>query len=161
MARNGELVRAEAWSQLGALASDRNAPLGDAVRARIMAGASIDAATYIHAMAHHRRSGEQWQAWMGDADMLVTPTLPMPACPLAEVDEPATPLSAFTRAGNYLGGSALSLPAGQSREGLPVGIQLMGKRFDEQTLLRAGAAFQQATDWHLRTPDLSALFTSS
>jgi aspartyl-tRNA(Asn)/glutamyl-tRNA(Gln) amidotransferase subunit A len=161
MARNGELVSAEAWTQLGALARDKNAPLGDAVRARIMSGASIDAATYINAMAHHGSSGEQWQLWMSNVDALLTPTLPMPACPLPEVDESATPLSAFTRAGNYLGGSALSLPAGQSQEGLPVGVQLMGKRFDEHTLLRIGFAFQQASDWHLRTPDLAALFTNS
>ncbi len=98
---------------------------------------------------------------MNDADALRTPTLPMPACPLPEVDESSTPLSAFTRAGNYLGGSALSLPAGHTPQGLPLGVQLMGKRFDEQTLLRAGAAFQRASDWHLRAPDLSALFTGS
>ncbi len=58
MARNGELVSAEAWSQLGALARDPTAPLGDAVCARIVAGASVDAATYISSMAHHRRSAE-------------------------------------------------------------------------------------------------------
>jgi aspartyl-tRNA(Asn)/glutamyl-tRNA(Gln) amidotransferase subunit A len=160
MARNGELISAEAWSQLGALARDQTAPLGDAVRARILSGASIDAATYIHAMAHHRRAGEQWQAWMSDVDGLLTPTLPMTACTLAEVDEAATPLSTFTRAGNYLGASALSLPAGQSREGLPIGVQVMGKGFDERTLLRIGRAFQQASDWHLRSPDLTPLFRS-
>lgn len=158
MARNGELVSAEAWSQLGELARDEKVPISDAVRARIMSGASIDAATYIHAMTHHRRSSEQWRAWMADVDALLTPTLPMPACPLADVDESATPLSAFTRASNYLGGSALSLPAGQSHEGLPIGVQVMGKGFDERTLLRIGCAFQQASDWHLRSPDLSALF---
>jgi len=161
MARNGELTSAEAWSQLGALARDASAPLGNAVRARIMAGAAVDAPTYIAAMAHHRRSSEQWQAWMADADALLTPTLPMAACPLDEVDETATPLSAFTRAGNYLGASGLTLPAGLSHEGLPIGVQLLGKRLDERTLVRAGEAFQQASDWHLRTPDLAALFTPS
>jgi aspartyl-tRNA(Asn)/glutamyl-tRNA(Gln) amidotransferase subunit A len=161
MARNGELASAEAWSLLGAIARDAAAPLGDAVRARIMSGAAIDAPTYIAAMAHHRRSGEQWHAWMGDADALLTPTLPMAACTLEEVDETATPLSAFTRAGNYLGASGLSLPAGLSGDGLPVAVQLLGKRMDERTLLRAGAAFQQASDWHLRTPDLGALFAPS
>jgi len=157
MTRNGQLVSAEGWSRLGTIARDQRAPVGDAVRARILTGASIDAATYIAAMIHHRESSEQWHAWMHDADALLTPTLPMAACTLDEADEAATPLSAFTRAANYLGASALSLPAGHTREGLPIGIQLMAKRLDEATLLRAGRAFQQASDWHLRTPDLSAL----
>ncbi len=60
---------------------------------------------------------------------------------LAQVDENATLLSTFTRAGSYLGGSALSLPAGFSSDGLPIGVQLMGKRFDEATLVRAGCAW--------------------
>jgi aspartyl-tRNA(Asn)/glutamyl-tRNA(Gln) amidotransferase subunit A len=77
---------------------------------------------------------------MSDADALVTPTLPMVACLLAQVDD-ATLLSTFTRAGNYLGGSALSLRAGFSSDGLPIGVQLMGKRFDEATLVRAGCAW--------------------
>lgn len=157
MRRNGQLISAQAWSQLGPIARDSQAPLGDAVRARVMSGASIGVAEYIDALAHRRQACEQWQAWMSDVDALVTPTLPMVACPLAQVDENATPLSTFTRAGNYLGGSALSLPAGFSSDGLPIGVQLMGKRFDEATLLRAGCAFQQATQWHRRTPDLAPL----
>ena len=95
---------------------------------------------------------------MSDSEVLLTPTLPMAACSLDDVDEGATPLSAFTRAGNYLDTCALSLPAGLSADGLPVGIQLMAKRFDEASLFRAGCAFQLATDWHRRTPDLASLF---
>ena len=158
MRRNGQLISAEAWSQLGALARDDKAPLGDAVRARVMSGAAIGAGDYVDALAHRRRSCEQWHAWMSDADALATPTLPMAACSLEEVDEAATPLSAFTRAGNYLDACALSLPAGLSADGLPVGVQLMAKRFDEASLIRVGGAVQQASDWHRQTPDLAALF---
>ena len=95
---------------------------------------------------------------MAETDALLTPTLPMTACRLDEVDESSTPLSVFTRGGNYLGTSALSLPAGFSSQGLPIGVQLLAKPLGESTLVRLGGAFQQATDWHRRTPDISTLF---
>jgi Asp-tRNA(Asn)/Glu-tRNA(Gln) amidotransferase A subunit family amidase len=50
------------------------------------------------------------------------------------------------------------LPAGLSAGGLPLGIQLLGKPFDERTILRLGAAHERATGWTRRTPDLAALF---
>jgi aspartyl-tRNA(Asn)/glutamyl-tRNA(Gln) amidotransferase subunit A len=93
---------------------------------------------------------------MRGRDALLTPTLPMAAIPLVEVDESTTPLAAFTRAANYLGACALSLPAGLSGDGLPIGMQLIGAPFAEATLVAIGRAFQHATDWHLRRPDLSA-----
>lgn len=160
MRRNGQLISAEAWSLLADLAQDTEAPLGDAVRARLASGASVSASDYIKALGHHRDASEQWHAWMADADALLTPTLPMTACSLDEVDEGATPLSTFTRAGNYLGASALSLPSGLCGDGLPAGVQLMGKRFDEASLIRIGAAFQQATQWHLQTPDIDSLLAA-
>jgi aspartyl-tRNA(Asn)/glutamyl-tRNA(Gln) amidotransferase subunit A len=83
---------------------------------------------------------------------LLTPTLPIVAEVLDSVDEATTPLAAFTRAANYLGACALSLPAGLSRDGLPIGLQLMGAPFAEATLVTLGRAFQRATDWHARRP---------
>lgn len=79
----------------------------------------------------------------------------MPAIRLDDVDENATPLATFTRAGNYLMACGLSLPAGFSKDGLPIGAQLLGAPFTEPTLIRIGRAFQAATDWHARRPDLS------
>ena len=61
------------------------------------------------------------------------------------------------RAANYLGACALSLPAGLSRAGLPIGVQLMGAPFADATLARIGQAFQRETSWHVRTPDLHTL----
>jgi len=77
---------------------------------------------------------------------------------MEEVDEAATPLAAYTRAANYLNACALSLPGGFTEIGLPVGVQLLGKPFDEANVLQIGRAFQTATDWHRRVPDLSAIF---
>jgi aspartyl-tRNA(Asn)/glutamyl-tRNA(Gln) amidotransferase subunit A len=63
-------------------------------------------------------------------------------------------LTRFTRPVNYLGLPALALPCGFSADGVPVGMQLIGRSFDESTLLTIGAAFQRATDFHDRVPVL-------
>ncbi|NNG01968.1 MAG: hypothetical protein HKM93_21455 [Desulfobacteraceae bacterium] len=60
-----------------------------------------------------------------------------------------------TTIGNMLGLCGASIPCGFTRAGLPVGLMLYGKPFDEQSVLLTGHAFQTVTDWHLRTPDLS------
>jgi aspartyl-tRNA(Asn)/glutamyl-tRNA(Gln) amidotransferase subunit A len=85
---------------------------------------------------------------------------PMPAPTIAESDVGNSPeadavlprITRFTRPVNYLGLPALSIPSGFTKSGLPVGLQLIGRSFDEATLLRIGAAFQRATDFHARVP---------
>ena len=157
MVKNGYITAAEAFAFHRDTVDDLSLPFGPHVRKRIQGGKHITAADYILALEDHRRACQSWLEWMGNVDALLCPTLPFPACTLEEVDEGATPLAAFTRPGNYLGTCGLSLPAGFSAEGLPIGMQWMSKPFDEATLIRIGIAFQQATDWHRRRPDLSAL----
>lgn len=60
----------------------------------------------------------------------------------------------FTAPFDMSGSPSLTLPGGATAEGLPVGFQLIGRHFDEALLLRAGYAYQQATDWHRRRPPL-------
>jgi aspartyl-tRNA(Asn)/glutamyl-tRNA(Gln) amidotransferase subunit A len=84
------------------------------------------------------------------------PTVPIPAIALSEVNE-ASPIPAYlTRSANYLGLCSLAMPSGQSN-GLPIGIQIIGKPFAERIVLRLGKAFQDATDFHRRVPDLKEL----
>jgi aspartyl-tRNA(Asn)/glutamyl-tRNA(Gln) amidotransferase subunit A len=64
-------------------------------------------------------------------------------------------LTRFTRPINYLGLPGLSIPAGFTKSKLPVGMQLIGRPFDETTLLTIGAAFQRATDFHKQCPELA------
>jgi aspartyl-tRNA(Asn)/glutamyl-tRNA(Gln) amidotransferase subunit A len=66
----------------------------------------------------------------------------------------APPFAIFTGIFNMTGQPALSIPCGFDSNGVPVGISLIGKRWDEQTVLNAGAAYQSATDWHTRRPPL-------
>jgi aspartyl-tRNA(Asn)/glutamyl-tRNA(Gln) amidotransferase subunit A len=156
MRRNGRLIAAEAWAVHRAYIEDPALPIDPWVRRRVLSGKAIGAADYIDELAARRQHAAEFAAWMGGREALLTPTLPMAAIPLVEVDEATTPLAAFTRAANYLGACALSLPAGLSAAGLPIGMQLIGAPFAEATLVAIGQAFQRATDWHLRRPDLSA-----
>jgi Asp-tRNA(Asn)/Glu-tRNA(Gln) amidotransferase A subunit family amidase len=63
----------------------------------------------------------------------------------------------LTAPANLSGVPALSLPAGFGAAGLPVGLQLMAARNNEEALLTAGAFFQRQTDWHLRRPSMSVI----
>ncbi|MBV8391858.1 MAG: amidase, partial [Alphaproteobacteria bacterium] len=83
-------------------------------------------------------------------------TVPVPAIPLTEVDETSPVAAQLTRPGNYLGLCAVSMPSGLSN-GLPVGIQILGKPYAEGTAIKIAKAFQDATDFHTLAPDLSSL----
>ena len=60
----------------------------------------------------------------------------------------------FTISVNIAGIPALSMPCGFTKTGLPIGLQIMGRPFAEATVLRAGYAYEQATEWHKRKPNL-------
>jgi aspartyl-tRNA(Asn)/glutamyl-tRNA(Gln) amidotransferase subunit A len=122
-----------------------------------LTGKAVMAADYIDELAHRRSAAAHFAASMADVDALLTPTLPITAVPVVDVDEATTPLATFTRAANYLGACALSLPAGFSRVGLPIGMQLTGAPFNDSTVIRIGHALQRETAWHVRTPDVNAL----
>ena len=91
-------------------------------------------------------------------DVLVTPTLPRLSMP---IDRMVIPVDLptyipFTIPWNLTGQPALTVPCGLAPEGLPVGLQIVGRPFDEATVLRLGRAYQDATDWHTRHPPLAA-----
>ncbi len=90
-------------------------------------------------------------------DVLAAPTSPTVAFKLGErlADHLAMKMSdVCTIPVNLAGIPGISVPCGLSREGLPIGLQLMSKLFDEQTLLRVAYTYEQATEWHLRRPEL-------
>jgi aspartyl-tRNA(Asn)/glutamyl-tRNA(Gln) amidotransferase subunit A len=157
MVRNGRIIAAEAYAVHRAYIEDEALEIDPWVRKRMLAGKSVGAADYIDELQHRHGAAARFAASMAGCDAIVTPTLPVTAVPVVDVDESTTPLATFTRAANYLGACALSLPAGLSRAGLPIGIQLMGAPFNDAMLVKIGRAFQRETSWHVRTPDLSAL----
>ena len=146
-----DITNAEAYFENGALAQDAASPLGDAVRGRILAGATVSAQTYLHTQRRRAAMKVQFAAAMEGIDALLTPTTECAAIPVSEVDEAYAP-SRFTRFGNLLDLCALSLPSGFTAGGLPLSLQIACRGYDEAMALRVGQAFQRATEWHLRQP---------
>jgi len=155
MVGNGRIIAVEAYALHRAYIGDDTVGIDPWVRKRTLAGKDVSPADYRETLAARERAGAAFAAWMRDRDAMLTPTLPIVATPLNEVDEATSPLATFTRAVNYVGGCGVSLPAGFSENGLPIGIQLAGAPFADATLVRIGRAFQSATDWHRRRPDLA------
>jgi aspartyl-tRNA(Asn)/glutamyl-tRNA(Gln) amidotransferase subunit A len=143
---------------------ERPGDYSQAVRERLELGAITPAVSYIQAQRVRRRIADEFLAAMQDVDVLVTPTGPTAATPLegdlitGDEADPALLAAAmnFTGPHDLTGFPALSIPCGFTAGGLPVGLQLIAKPFDEATLLAAAHAYEQATDWHRRLPPVVA-----
>jgi aspartyl-tRNA(Asn)/glutamyl-tRNA(Gln) amidotransferase subunit A len=130
---------------------------------RLQNGLAIPAVSYLEAMRWRGPALAAWLAAVAGTDAVLAPVAPMPAPTIAEsdvgnsIDAEAViqRVTKFTRPINYLGLPSLSIPTGFTRAGLPVGMQLVGRAFDEAMLIRIGAAFQRTTDYHQRVPELS------
>ena len=141
------------------LASDGNR-LYEPVRLRLEAGLFISAADYLRAQQGRAVFDRAARRLLEDVDLLAGPTEPVTAPPilqqqvLAGEQEIGTvaALTQYTRPYNITGFPAISVPCGFSYEGMPIGLQLAGRPFDEETVLRAAHAYEQSTDWHDRRP---------
>jgi aspartyl-tRNA(Asn)/glutamyl-tRNA(Gln) amidotransferase subunit A len=130
------------------------------VRLRLEAGLFITAADYLKAQQARALFVRELGGLLREVDLLAGPTEPVTAPRLlAEEVEiggqtvGVTPaLTQYTRPYNIAGFPAISIPCGFSESGLPIGLQLAGRPFDELTVLRAAHAYEQASDWHLRRP---------
>jgi aspartyl-tRNA(Asn)/glutamyl-tRNA(Gln) amidotransferase subunit A len=102
---------------------------------------------------------------MREIDVIVMPTLPNTAMKVGETisrigarEESVFEVSArFCAPFNMAGLPAASIPCGFDPSGLPIGLQIVGKPFDEETVLKLAHAFERATDYHLRRPRLAGL----
>ena len=152
----GTIIASEAYALHRDYIENLGQAIGPGVRMRAQTAKSFLPGAYaeeLRIMAERRRA---FTDWVKPYDAILLPTMAVPAIPLAEVDE-ASPIPGYlTRPANYLGLCSLAMPSGQSG-GLPIGIQIVGKPFAERDVLRLGKAFQDATDYHRRAPDLSAL----
>ncbi|HEU4439532.1 MAG TPA: amidase [Methylomirabilota bacterium] len=156
--------RSEATALHGHLLRERPRDLGAFTRARLELGLRIPAHDYLQALRLRARLARAFsESVWSRVDLLAAPVIPEPA-PLLEavLDGSIEQMTArqgrfsrFTRPFNGLGLPALSLPAGFSRAGLPLAFQLVGRPFDEATVLRASHAYQGVTDWHARQPQLA------
>jgi aspartyl-tRNA(Asn)/glutamyl-tRNA(Gln) amidotransferase subunit A len=141
---------------------ERPQDYGPQVLMRLQNGLAIPGVTYLEALRWRGPALAAHIVATAGVDAVLAPVAPVAAPTLAESDVGNGPgaeaviqrLTRFTRPINYLGLPSLSIPSGFTRSGLPVGMQLIGRSFDEATLLGIGAAFQRATDFHDKVPKL-------
>jgi aspartyl-tRNA(Asn)/glutamyl-tRNA(Gln) amidotransferase subunit A len=142
---------------------ERPEDYGEDVRVLLEAGELYLATHYIQAQRYRTLLRDRFADVLRDVDAILTPTVPFtaPAVGAAEVTlDSGEVLDMITAVMRYnalpplVGMPALSVPCGFSDDGLPAGMQLIGRAFDEGTLFRIGHGYQQATDWHLQAPPL-------
>ena len=139
----------------------RAAEYGEEVFQRIDAGAKVPANRYLAGFDVRKRLLAEFDAAFQDVDAIVAPTVPVPAPPIGaesvQIDgeqvgvRPA--IVGHSRPANFTGLPAISIPCGFTRDGLPVGLQLIGRAFDETTLLRIAQSYESSHDWAARHPD--------
>jgi aspartyl-tRNA(Asn)/glutamyl-tRNA(Gln) amidotransferase subunit A len=140
---------------------ERPQDYGPQVLMRLQNGLAIPGVSYLEAMRWRGPALAAFLAAAAGVDAVIAPVATVAAPTLAESDVGNSPdaesviqrLTRFTRPINYLGLPSLAIPSGFTKNGLPVGMQLIGRSFDEAMLLRIGAAFQRATDFHERVPE--------
>jgi aspartyl-tRNA(Asn)/glutamyl-tRNA(Gln) amidotransferase subunit A len=140
------------------MTKSRSEGFGAEVKRRIMLGTYALSSGYYD--AYYVKAQKVRTLIMGDftrafenVDVILTPVAPTPAFKIGEkVNDPLRMYLSdiFTIPVNLAGTCAMAVPAGFSESGLPIGLQLIGRPFGEETILRAGHAFEQATEWHTR-----------
>lgn len=158
---NDPIVRAECAATHARLLRERPEALQPVVRSRAESGLAVKAVDYVLALRRRPAIAREFIATaFADADVLITPTTAEPAPTyatakngtVADVVARMSAFTRFTRIFNTIGLPALSLPCGFTASGLPLALQIVGRPFDEATVLRVGHAYEQATEWHRRRP---------
>jgi len=156
----GAIILAEAYATFGAGLHERTEQLGPETRSMLALGQAVSAQHYLAAVRFRTRLYEQCRDALAAFDVLALPATPIVAPRVEDfvVTVGGTTVTAtalltrLTGPINLSGLPALALPCGFTPEGLPIGLQLVGQPFDEPTVLAAGHAYQQRTDWHRRRP---------
>ncbi len=156
----GQITLAEAllyhWKWVQKRAND----YGSDLRTRFQEGMQIPALAYLRAQRVREDYSRSFQDALRFVDLIVAPTLPIAAPCLAENDvrlgrskeNVRIALLRLTRPGNLTGLPAISLPCGFTSNGLPTGLQLIGRRMEERTVLRAAHAYEELTAWQSKYP---------
>jgi aspartyl-tRNA(Asn)/glutamyl-tRNA(Gln) amidotransferase subunit A len=155
-----EMASVTAWHDRYLRQPERRARYTPEVRALMDAGKFIFATDFLKAQRLRRVLTAEVRAAFDGVDVLATPTLPLCAWEVTEshvqiAGQPEHVLHAcwrFTYPWNLTGLPALSVPCGFA-DGLSVGLQLIGRPFDEATVLRVGHAYQEATRWQMQPPE--------
>ncbi|MBV9580034.1 MAG: amidase, partial [Chloroflexi bacterium] len=153
---NNLVMSAEAFAYHHDDMRDRWQLYGRYTRTGIARGALFSGPDYVQAQRFRFYFKRRVATTMADLDVLITPTSTTPAEKRDQVDMTKRLMGvSFTGIWNLIGLPALALPCGFSSNGLPLSMQIVGKPFDEATVLRVGDAYQRAVDWHLRVPPMA------
>ena len=155
--------RADAEDLTETYCVSRDEGFGNEVKRRIMLGTYVLSAGYYDAYylkAQRARTliKRDFDQAFETCDVIITPTAPTTAFELGEKTE--DPLQMYisdicTISTNLAGLPALSLPCGSDEKGLPIGMQIIGRYFGEETILRVAHHYEQGTDWHKSKPKLN------
>jgi aspartyl-tRNA(Asn)/glutamyl-tRNA(Gln) amidotransferase subunit A len=159
------VIRSEAASYHLENMRQRPGDIAVHVNSKLYSSLAIPATYYLEAL---RRRGALLKAFsqkvFTEVDVLIVPTIffELPTRDFTDIDNGLRGAEFFpqrvsnsTRPFNYLGLPSVSVPCGLDANGLPIGMQIVGKPFDEETVLKVADAFQRETDWHKRRPTLS------
>ncbi len=154
------LVEARRTHEKAGLFPARASEYGEDVRSRLERGSNVRAVEYLAALETLARSKAEVAAALEKVDAIVAPTTPIAAPPIGseqvrEGDFEETVRDALVRLNrpaNFTGLPAISIPCGFTRDGLPVGLQIIGRAFDEATILGIAQHYEQAHDWRSQHP---------
>jgi len=140
--------------------TNRLGAYSERTRSRLLQGQTIPAVDYLRAQQQRRAFSSNLRSITQRINAIALPTIPIPAIPTEQTDqdilidgvtENATvALLRLTMPFNLAGLPAISLPCGFTAGSLPIGLQIVGKPFEESMILRIAHAYQQLTDWHRR-----------
>ena len=155
-------IAAQACVYNGRLLDEHFEELDPVVAHRMIGGRQLSASDYLGLQRQWAELRRRLGVRLGDVDALLVPTTPLPSKPLAEVDQTRESYGQYngrylrnTAVGNILNLCGVSLPCGFTRKGLPIGLMVYAKPFQEDVALRVARAYERATEWHRRHPDLA------
>jgi aspartyl-tRNA(Asn)/glutamyl-tRNA(Gln) amidotransferase subunit A len=159
--RRAAMIAAEGLAVNGRLIDEQFDALDPVVAHRMKTGRSLSATDYFAVLRQWAALRERVRRTLADVDALLVPATMIPPRPIAAIDasvESYTDANGRylrnTAVGNILALCATVVPCGFTRAGLPIGLMIYAKPFDEAMALRVAWAYEQATGWHRRRPDL-------
>lgn len=157
----GVIISAEAYTVNEKLLEENFDGLDAIVASRMIKGKEVSSAEYLESLRFCQHLQQMSKRSLNDIDVVIVPTTLKPAVSIVEAEADISTYSKLnasyihnTSIGNILGLCGLSLPCGFTETGLPIGLMLYGKPFQEDVILRAGKAFEMATGLQKRVPDL-------
>ena len=160
--KRGLLIPAEACAVNKDLLDNHLDQLDPVIGPRMLSGRTLSAPDYFALLRRYAELKEKVKWTLRDIDALIVPTTMSPAMPLSVIDASLdsymdynTRVHRNTGIGNILNLCAVSVPCGFTSKGLPIGLMIYAKPFQEDMALRVAYAYEQATEWHTQRPDIS------